>query len=72
VYLTEHGDETAYARMRDGLGRFLEQHGIDAAKYHETLTRAWILAVPISWNSPPVPTRSMSWLGRTRRGWTIG
>lgn len=27
------------------LQRFLDAHGIDAAKYHDTMTRAWILAV---------------------------
>ena len=33
------------ARMRDGLRAFIAHHGIDPAKYHETMTRAWILAV---------------------------
>ena len=31
--------------MRDALHGFLARNGIDPAKYHETLTRAWILAV---------------------------
>ncbi len=31
--------------MRESLVAFLGHHGIDAAKYHETITRAWILAV---------------------------
>ncbi len=45
VYLAESGTETAVQRMRDGLTAFLASHGLDAAKYHETLTRAWVLAV---------------------------
>jgi hypothetical protein len=45
VYLAVGDAETAHARMRATLLRFLERHGIDAAKYHETITRAWILAV---------------------------
>jgi hypothetical protein len=44
-YLAQHDDDTAHARMRDALLAFLRRHGIDPAKYHETLTRAWILAV---------------------------
>lgn len=45
VYLVEHEAEEAGARMRSGLQAFLQHHGITPAKYHETLTRAWILAV---------------------------
>lgn len=45
VYLAEHDTETAIARMRRSLERFLAWHGVPAAKYHETLTRAWVLAV---------------------------
>jgi hypothetical protein len=44
-YLAGSDDETAVRRMRDALLAFLRHHGIDAAKYHETMTRAWILAV---------------------------
>lgn len=45
TYLAETDDETATARMRDALRGFLEHHGISPSKYHETMTRAWILAV---------------------------
>lgn len=45
VYLTEHDTESAYALMRESLHRFLEYHGVDLSKYHDTITRAWILAV---------------------------
>ena len=45
VYLAEHDVEAAVDRMRAGLRAFIAHHAIDPAKYHETMTRAWILAV---------------------------
>lgn len=45
TYLAENEDDTALAMMRSALQAFLGHHGIDQVKYHETLTRAWILAV---------------------------
>ncbi len=45
AYLAESTPDDAAAAMRRGLHGFLRHHGIDPAKYHETLTRAWILAV---------------------------
>jgi len=45
AYLTENDVEAAVQKMRDALLHFLEHHGIARAKFHETLTRAWVLAV---------------------------
>jgi hypothetical protein len=45
VYLVEHDTDEAIACMRTALLAFLEHHAIPPAKYHETLTRAWIFAV---------------------------
>ena len=45
IYLCEHDVETAAARMKRALLAFLAHLGADPSKYHETLTRAWILAV---------------------------
>ena len=45
VYLAQHGTEDACQSMRDSLIGFLEHHGIDRSKYHDTMTRAWVLAV---------------------------
>lgn len=45
VYLAEHDTETAHQLMREALKGFLEFNGIAVSKYHETMTRAWILAV---------------------------
>ncbi len=45
VYLSEHDADTALQLMRGALLAFIKHHGIDVSKYHETMTRAWILAV---------------------------
>jgi len=46
VYLSEDDVDTAVEKMRDALVRLLTANEIEpAAKYHETLTKAWILAV---------------------------
>jgi hypothetical protein len=45
VYLAQHDVDAALQIMRDAINRFLGHHQIDASKYHETLTRAWLMAV---------------------------
>ena len=45
VYLCDHDTSTAHKLMRRGLFAFIGHHGIDPAKYNETITKAWILAV---------------------------
>src|SRR5689334_3008469 len=45
VYLADWDVDVALERMRAALVTFLSHHNIPASKYHETLTRAWILAV---------------------------
>lgn len=45
VYLAEHDVDGAVDRVRDALVRFIAHSGVPASKYHETLTRAWVLAV---------------------------
>lgn len=46
VYLTEEDEpEPAYRKMRAALHAFLAHHGIDRSKYHDTMTRAWTMAV---------------------------
>lgn len=45
IYLAEGDVATAALAMRKALLAFLARHGIDASKYHETMTRSWILAV---------------------------
>jgi hypothetical protein len=45
VYLCDHDTDTARGLMHTSLLRFLAHNGVDPMKYHETLTRAWILAV---------------------------
>ena len=45
VYLAENDTETACQLMRQALQNFLEHNHIDISKYHETMTRAWMMAV---------------------------
>lgn len=45
VYLCEHDVDRAHAAMRTAIRGFLAHHEVDPAKYHETITRAWVLAV---------------------------
>lgn len=45
VYLTEGDADSAIQKMRGALLNFLQHNGIPRSKFHETLTRAWVLAV---------------------------
>lgn len=45
IYLSENDADKSSELMRVTLNRFLIHNGVDPAKFHETLTRAWILAV---------------------------
>src|SRR6476660_1829904 len=45
IYLVEHDVESAIQRMREALLDFIENNGIPRSKFHETITRAWVLAV---------------------------
>jgi hypothetical protein len=45
VYLSESAADEALAAMRAALAVFLARNRIDPARYHETLTRAWVAAV---------------------------
>lgn len=41
-YLESNSVAEAIRKMRAGLMRFLDHHGVSQAKYHETLTAFWI------------------------------
>jgi hypothetical protein len=45
VYLCGNEPEAAHFKMRQALQQYLAHHGIDPGKYHETMTKAWVLAV---------------------------
>jgi hypothetical protein len=45
VYLCQDSTDQAHERMKALLLRFLRHLGVDVGKYHETVTRAWIMAV---------------------------
>jgi len=60
IYLVEHDVDDATALMRRALQDFLRRRRIDPAKYHETLTRAWMLAVRhFMETSPPAQSAEM-------------
>lgn len=44
-YLDSSNELEATQRMRTGLHRFLDHHGVGRAKFHETLTVFWIRTV---------------------------
>jgi len=45
IYLCETSIEEAAEKMKRSLLAFLSHLGVDEGKYHETVTRAWIMAV---------------------------
>jgi len=45
ILLVAEDIEAATVGMRSALLAFMGHHGVDPVKYHETITRAWILAV---------------------------
>jgi hypothetical protein len=45
IYLAHHDVDTAFEKMRGAILNFIAQNGVDPGKFHETITRAWILAV---------------------------
>lgn len=45
VHLATHGPNFAVASFRSSLRAFLDRNRIDPAKFHETLTQAWLQAV---------------------------
>jgi len=45
IYLTEGDAASAVQKMRNALLKFIEHNNVPRSKFHETLTRAWVLAV---------------------------
>ncbi len=64
VYLVDCDVNLALDRMRAALVCFLSHHGIPATKYHETLTRAWILAVHHFMHRTPEATSADDFIDR--------
>lgn len=52
VYLVEHDTEASHRLLRNALLNFLAHNQVPASKYHETMTRAWIMAVRHFMESP--------------------
>ena len=45
IYLCDHSADQASELMKQSLLGFLDHLGVGESKFHETLTRSWILAV---------------------------
>jgi hypothetical protein len=45
IYLCEMAVDEAHETMKEALLAFLNHLGVGEVKYHETITRAWIMAV---------------------------
>lgn len=60
VYLCEHSADAAAGRMKAVLLAFLAHLGIGQTKYHETITRAWVMAVNHFMTRSPIAYRSSS------------
>ena len=67
VYLCDGSIDSAVDRMRAALFAFLAHVGVDPAKYHETLTRAWILAVAHFMNQSAPCESATTFMGRNPR-----
>lgn len=52
MYLVDHDAEASLRLLRNALLNFLAHNQAPASKYHETMTRAWIMAVRHFMESP--------------------
>ncbi|MCW8194578.1 hypothetical protein F6455_07245 [Proteobacteria bacterium 005FR1] len=57
VYLVDNSTATALALLRQALQSYLNHKGIELSRHHETMSRAWILAVREFMDGSP-PARS--------------
>lgn len=64
VYLADCDVDLALERMRAALVSFLSHHDIPASKYHETLTRSWLLAVNHFMHRTPQTSSSDDFIAR--------
>jgi hypothetical protein len=64
VYLADCDVDLALERMRAALLMFLSHHNIPASKYHETLTRSWLLAVNHFMHRTPETSSADDFIGR--------
>ena len=54
IMLVRHPLDEAYTRTKNLLLNFLHHHGASDAKYHVTMTRAWLMAVRYFMDKGPV------------------
>ncbi|GMQ82713.1 MAG: hypothetical protein BMS9Abin05_2173 [Rhodothermia bacterium] len=67
ILLTQHVAREAHARFRSGLKAFINYHGIEKSKYHETISRAWMLAVDLFMNQSDPSSSSEEFISQNPR-----
>jgi hypothetical protein len=67
AYLCDGDTDAAHVNLRGALTAFIARHGIDPAKYHETLTRAWVLAVRHFMDRSPDTRSAEEFMARSER-----
>src|SRR5438034_7038856 len=65
IYLRLYSFDVALAKLRAGLRRLLIHLGAPASAYHETITRAWLMAVAHFMNSGAESTNSEDFLTKS-------
>ena len=63
IYLCESPVDAAAASMKTSLLKFLAHLGIGEAKYHEIITRAWVMAVHYFMTKGPESDSAAAFIG---------
>lgn len=67
IHLTQYDVGAACATIKPSLLRYIAHHGADPRKYHETMTRSWLMAVRhFMAISPPSDSAEASCTGSSR------
>ncbi|VUD41235.1 hypothetical protein TDB9533_00446 [Thalassocella blandensis] len=64
VLLLQHDVDTACVKLKNLLCAYLNAKGVDLTKYHETLSRAWILAVKHFLENTPLSMSSADFIAQ--------
>lgn len=67
IYLCDASMDVALDRFRGSLRTWLAHHAVDPSKYHETITRAWLMAVAHFMSEPHACDSSADFVARHPR-----